>query len=565
MMTDIQHNNQSYPFLGNYFRNITTDSPEAKIWFNRGLIWCYAFAFEEAKRCFEKAVQFDQHCAMAYWGLAYAIGPYYNKQWVRFEAAELSRTLKQTFSFSQQALKYKGKLTKVEQGIITALTMRFQSSERPENFDSWNDDYANAMRKVFKKFPNDPDVCALFVDAMMNRSPWALWDLKSGKPCEGTDTLEALDVVENKLKEIEKSGAHIHAGLLHLHIHLLEMSPFPERALNSADILRTLIPDAGHLCHMPTHIDVLCGDYINAIVSNDRAIAADQKLVEREGLINFHALSRAHNFHLKLYAAMLLGNYKYAMQASKGLVATIPEKLLRLESPPMADWLEGYVSMYIHPLIRFGQWNDILEEPFPEDKDLYCSTTALLRYARTLAFAVLGDVSEAEIEIKKFIMDAKKVPETRTIFNNKVIDLLKIAINMAEGELAYRKNNHEEAFHKLRNAVKLSDQLPYDEPWGWMQPARHALGALLLEQNHVNEAELVYKEDLGLDPKTSRAYRHLENVWSLHGYHECLKKLGKHSESQLIAPKLAIAQARSDMPIEASCLCRLKRWKDNQE
>ena len=562
-MTAIQSKKESYPHLGNYHREITTHSPEAKIWFNRGLIWCYAFAFEEAKRCFERAIQFDQHCSMAYWGVAYAVGPYYNKQWVKFETTELSRTLDQAFSFSQQALKCKSSLSKVEQALINALSKRFQSFKPPKNFDTWNNEYADEMRKVFKQFPNDPDVCALFADAMMNRTPWALWDLKTGQPCKRADTLEALDVVENKLKEIEKSNEDIHPGLLHLHIHLLEMSPFPEKALNSADILRTLIPDAGHLCHMPTHIDVLCGDYINAVVSNDRAIAADQKLVEREGLVNFHALSRAHNFHLKLYAAMLLGNYKFAREASKGLVATIPEKLLRWESPPMADWLEGYVSMYIHPLIRFGRWNDILEEPFPEDKDLYCSTIALLRYARTLAFAVLGKIKEAELEIEKFIIAANKVPSTRTIFNNKVIDLLKIAKEMAEGELAYRKNAYDEAFDKLRHAVKLSDQLPYDEPWGWMQPARHALGALLLEQDYINEAETVYREDLGLDPKTSRAYRHLENVWSLHGYHECLQKLGKYSEAQLIAPKLAIAQARSDLPIAASCLCRLKRWEIN--
>ena len=563
-MTEIYSNKNFYPHLGNYFREITTNSSDAKIWFNRGLIWCYAFAFEEAKRCFRKAIEFDSDCAMAYWGVAYAVGPYYNKQWVRFEKSELSRTVEEAFSFSQKALKLTSKITNVEQALIKALSKRFQSSKPIQNFDKWNNDYAAAMRKVFHQFPDDPDVCALFADSMMNRTPWALWDLNTGQPCEGADTIEALEVVQNKLKDMDESNEEPHAGLLHLHIHLLEMSPFPEKALNSADILRTLIPDAGHLCHMPTHIDVLCGDYINAVVSNDRAIAADQKLVEREGLENFHALSRAHNFHLKLYAAMLLGNYKFAMEASNGLLETIPEKLLRWESPPMADWLEGYVSMYIHPQIRFGRWNQILEEPFPEDQTLYCSTTALLRYARTLALAVLGKIKDAEIEIEEFKNAASKVPESRTVFNNKVIDLLKIAMQMAEGELAYRKNDYEVAYKKLRYAVKLSDQLPYDEPWGWMQPARHALGALLLEQGHVNEAEAVYREDLGLDPHTSRAYRHLDNVWSLHGYNECLKKLGKHSESELVEPKLAIAQARSDMQIEASCLCRLKRWKMNK-
>jgi len=439
------------------------------------------------------------------------------------------------------------------------LAMRYQSAEPPDDFGTWNDAYADAMREVYRAFPNDADVCTLAADSLMNRTPWKLWDLHSGDPSENADTLEALSMVETKISAMDNSGENPHPGLMHLHIHLLEMSPFPERALRSADRLRSLVPDASHLNHMPSHIDAQCGDYDTAIRTSDAAIDADEKLVARVGLMNFQALQRAHNFHFKLFAAMLGGRFNAAIEASEGLVATIPEDLLRWDSPPMADWLEGYVAMAVHPLIRFGRWDDILAQPFPEDEKLYSSTVALLHYARTLAFAVKGDAAAAETEYELFQKTKLRVPETRTVFNNSVKDLLEVASQMATGEVAYRKAQYDVAFDYLRKAADLADNLPYDEPWGWMQPPRHALGALLLEQGHVEEAEAVYRADLGLDPAVMRCTHHPENVWSLHGFHECLLRQNKTEEAALVAPRLSIALARCDVPIEASCLCRLDR------
>ncbi len=548
---------EPYADLGRYRRDVTANNADAKLWFNRGLIWCYAFAFEEAARCFARALKCDPDCNMAHWGTALAIGPYYNKQWERFDPLDLASIVSRTHEHSQAALKGIDQLSGVEQALIRALTKRFQAPTPAPDLNKWNDDYADAMRGVYRSFPNDADVCALFADALMNRTPWGLWDIHTGKPCKGADTKEALEVVETKMAAMETGGEDPHPGLLHFHIHILEMSPFPEKALRSADRLRTLVPDAGHLNHMPTHIDVQCGLYINAVVCNDAAIEADSKLVDREGLENFHALSRAHNFHFKIHGAMLLGQSKAAMAASKGLVATIPEALLRWKSPPMADWLEGYVAMYIHPFIRFGHWQEILSQPFPNDRELYCSTTALLHYARTLAHAVLGDVEAGTAEFERFQGAVQNVPETRTVFNNTVRDILGVAREMAQGELTYRMNAFDSAFEHLRRAVALSDALPYDEPWGWMQPARHALGALLLEQGELEEAEAVYRADLGLDPSVPRCCHHPENVWALHGFHESLLRQGKLGEARLIEPRLKIALARCDVPIQASCLCRL--------
>ena len=545
--------------VGAFNRAVSTRSPQAQRWFNRGLIWCYSFAFEEAARCFEKVSELDANCAMAYWGTAYALGPYYNKQWDKFDTSELPPTLTACHATSQQALRKTEYASGVEQALIKALGFRYQAAEPPADFSVWTDDYANAMRDVYREFPDDLDVCTLFVDAMMNRTPWALWDLRSGEPRPGADTLEAIEVLEKALQQVEKTGVDDHPGLLHLYIHLLEMSPYPEKALRAADRLRDLVPDSGHLRHMPTHIDVQCGNYYEVVASNDAAIEADQKYVAQWGKMNFHALSRAHNFHFKLYGAMLLGQYQATVAAAEGLVDTIPDALLRVESPPMADWLEGYVAMKVHAPIRFGKWREIIAEPLPEDRELYCTTTAMQHYAKTLAHAVLGNIAAAETEIRLFADAVAHVPGTRLVFNNTCLDILGIAAQMAKGEVEYRKGNIGVAFAHLRSAVQLADDLPYDEPWGWMQPARHALGALLLEQGQLEEAEAVYRADLGLSDALIRACQHHDNVWSLHGFHECLRRQDKHAEADLIAPRLMLAKARADVSIEASCLCRLRR------
>jgi len=550
---------EDYFDIGSFCRDVSTESTHARTWFNRGLIWCYSFAFEEAARCFARASDADDNCAMAYWGTAYALGPYYNKQWHKFDPVDLQKTLAACYAALQQASQNIEYASGVEQALINALSFRYQAAEPPADFGIWTDDYANSMRDVYRAFPDDLDVCTLFADAMMNRTPWALWDLRSGEPSPGADTLEIIEVLEKALQQVQRTGVDDHPGLLHLYIHALEMSPHPEKAMRAADRLRGLVPDAGHLRHMPTHIDAQCGNYYEVVVSNDAAIAADEKYVDQWGKVNFHALSRAHNFHFKLYGAMLLGQYQAAVDASNGMLNTIPEELLRVQSPPMADWLEGYVAMKVHAPVRFGRWHELIAEPMPHDSELYCASTAMLHYAKTLAHAVLGDIESAETEKQLFTEAVARVPETRMVFNNTCLDILRIAGEMANGEVEYRKGNFDGAFEHLRRAVQHADDLPYDEPWGWMQPARHALGALLLEQGRLVEAEAVYRADLGLNDTLIRACQHHGNVWSLHGFHECLRRQNKHAEADLIAPGLKLAMARADVPIEASCLCRLRR------
>lgn len=336
-----------------------------------------------------------------------------------------------------------------------------------------------------------------------------------------------------------------HPALCHLYIHLMEPSPDPSVALAAADRLRDRVPQAGHLVHMPSHIDVLVGDYAAVIEANRRGIEADRLFVEREGRLNFYTLYRLHNYHFLVYGAMFDGQRELAMSAAEELVREIPPALLA-EIP---DFLEAFVPTPVHVLVRFGRWDDILALSSPPADQPY--SVAIWRYARTIAYAAKGDVPNAEAEYAALLPAAEAVPESRLMFNNTCRDIMKVAVAMARGEVEYRRGDFELAFASLREAVTLDDALNYDEPWGWMQPARHALGALLLEQGHAAEAEAVYRADLK---------RHPKNGWALHGLAEALRKTGRGEEAVSCETQLAGAWSRSDTPLTTSCFCRTGKF-----
>lgn len=545
-----------YYDLGRYGRAVSTESGEAQVWFDRGLNWTYGFNYEEAIRCFERAIEADPDCAMAHWGVAYAAGPNYNRPWDYFDEADLATTIGRCFLATERALALCDGASPVERALIGALAARYRAAAPPGDRDElvgWVDDYAEAMRGVYRDFGGDLDVAALCAEALINRTPWQLWDLPSGEPAAGASTVEARLILERALDD---PASRAHPGVLHMYIHLMEMSPVPERALRAADLLRGLVPDAGHLQHMATHIDVLCGHYRDVVAWNHAAVVADRLYLERAGAMNFYTLYRVHNLHFKMYGAMFLGQFGAAWEAADELRRGIPEALLRVAVPPMADWLESYVPLWLHALIRFGRWEAILAEPLPGDPELYCVTTAMAHYARGIAYAATGRVAAAEEERERFRAALGRVPETRYFQHNRCSDVLAVAAAMLDGEVAYRRGDCDAAFAALRLAVALEDALPYSEPWAWMQPSRHALGALLLEQGHVEEAAAVYRADLGLDGTLARACQHPENVWSLHGYHECLTRQGQGDLARLIGRRLDLALARADVPIGASCYCR---------
>ncbi len=540
--------------LGPFSRAITTSSPTAQVWFDRGLNWVYGYNHMEAIACFRKALEHDADCAMGHWGLAYAAGPNYNLPWHLLDPRGRAKALAMAYDATQQALAAADGASEVEQALIRALPARYPSREPVDDMRPWNRDYTDAMRTVYEAHPDDLEVRTVFVEAIMNETPWRMWDLQTGDVAEGAGTAEAREVLESALNDLPATWDH--PGMLHLYVHLMEMSPFPHLALRAGDRLRDLSPDAGHLIHMPTHIDVLCGQYRDVVVYNQKAIVADRKFLAKEGPLNLYAAYRTHNYHFAIYGAMFLGQYTPAIEVAQELIDTTPEDLLRVPSPPMADFIEGYIPMKQHVLIRFGKWQDIVEQALPEDQALYCSTTAMMLYAKSVAYSAMGNVAEAEKARDAFLAAKAKVPESRRVHNNKVIDLLAIAEEMLNGELEYRRGNYEVAFTHLRKAVTLDDALPYDEPWGWMQPARHALGALLMEQGHLEEAEAIYRADLGLTQTLSRACQHPGNLWSLHGLHECLTRRGESVEAVLIKQQLDQALARAEVPVYASCYCR---------
>lgn len=545
----------SYPFdLSSFTRDTSTSSAEAQAWFDRGLVWSYAFNHEEAIACFERAVAADEWFALAHWGVAYAAGPNYNKQWDAFDPVDLRRSLRRAYDATQRAIDLAGDAPEVERDLIWALSSRYPSPEPDDVIGDPGEAYARAMREVHRRRPSDLDLAALCADALINVTAWALWDLATGRPADGAHTLEARRVLESALAS---PGGLAHPGLLHFYIHLMEMSPTPEVALEAADALRGLVPDAGHLIHMPTHIDVLLGDYERVIAGNERASAADDRLAAHTGPVNFYALYRAHDHHFRIYGAMFAGREATAIEAADALTAALPAELLRVDVPPMADWLESFVGMRLHVLVRFGRWAEIIAEPLPADPQLYSFTTALTHYAKGVAFAALSRVKEAKREREEFAAAVLRVPDSRNLFNNTALNVLAIAGAMLDGEIEYRKGDYGAAWTHLRRAIELDDGLPYDEPWGWMQPTRRAYGALLLEQGEVKTALAVYAADLGLDGTLPRACQHPNNVWSLHGYHECLTRLGRADEARELKPQLDRALARADIAITASCFCRV--------
>ncbi len=545
-----------YYNLGSHNCPVTTSSHEAQRWFDRGLIWTYGYNHGEAVACFQRALTHDPDCAMAHWGIAYAGGPNYNMPWEVFDDAGRAKALALAHDATQAAIALADRTTPAEQALIRALPARYPQREPIKDMHAWNHDFADAMRVAFAAAPDHLDLRTIYVEALLNLTPWQMWDLARAQPAEGAATLEAQRALEDAMDHAP--GAMRHPGLLHLYVHLMEMSPFPEKALKAGDVLRTLVPDAGHLIHMPTHIDVLCGQYHDVVHWNQRAIEADLKYYDREGAFNIYTGYRQHNYHFVIYGALFLGQMQPALDAVQGMAQTVPEDMLRIQSPPMADYFESYMAMEPHILIRFGRWQDAIALTPPDDPDLYRTLTATTHYARAVAFAALGRVAEAEAEEQTFLAARARVPQTRLMHNNTVTDLLAIAAEMLRGEIEYRKGNFADAFAHLRRSVELDDTLPYDEPWGWMQPTRHALGALLFEQGHVAEAEIVYREDLGLGGQRSRATVHPDNVWSLKGLHDCLLARGDEVERPQIRQRLDIALARADGGVAASCFCAQK-------
>lgn len=511
---------------GGYHRAVTTKSSDAQEWFDRGMFLCFAFDHEQAEIAFRRALEHDPDCAMAYWGIAFSAGPNYNNTMM-----DEQRSKTASDSIAKAAERQSG-CTPVERDLIAAMEKRFQFPP-PEDRQKLDEQYAAAMRDVWRKYPSDVDVGAIFAESLMDLYAWKLWS-PDGSP--SPVTVELVGVLETILRENPS-----HLGACHEYIHTMEASQTPEKADAAADLLRDHAPGAPHLVHMPSHIDIRCGRYENAVKANQKAIASDRERTRFVGAGGFFALYRAHNYHFLQYAAMFDGQRTVAIEASRAVVESMPAQVV--DQYPLM--LEGFLGAPYHAMIRFGMWDEILAEPAPGPNRPI--TTATHHYARGIAHAALGDVKKARQEQEAFLAAFGSIPSDAYIGNNQATAVMSIGRLMLEGEIEYRAGNSQRAFTLLREAVKANDALSYDEPWGWMQPPRHALGALLLEQGDVAEAEEVYVADLEHNPG---------NGWALLGLAECYERTGRadqHAKTLAAAKK---AWARSDIPLTVSCYCR---------
>jgi tetratricopeptide (TPR) repeat protein len=513
---------------GTFHRAVGTKSEEAQRFFDQGLTFVYGFNHEEAIRSFQKAAELDPQCAMAYWGMALAAGPNINNP-AMDEAAS-----KAAFEAVGMAVHLAPRAMPVNRDLILALSKRYAWPPAKDR-SALDRAYADAMHDAWRAHPDDPDVGALFAESMMDLRPWDLFK-PDGTPQPGTEEITTTLAAVLALSPD-------HPGGLHYTIHAWEMSATPEKALPAADRLRARVPGAGHLVHMPSHIDMRIGHYPEAVAANERAIRADLAWVEHAGRENFYSIYRAHNYHMLEWASMFDGQSAKAIAAARELVREMPDALVA----QFPDYVEAFLSVPYHALVRFGRWDEILAQPEPPKERP--ATRTFRHYARATALATLGRLDEAARERAEFDAAAATVPATAVLSMTPVSALAELARALMDGELAYRRGDFDRAFERLRTAVKLDDGLRYDEPHGWMLPARHALGALLLEQGRVEEAESVYREDLK---------RHAENGWSLHGLAECLRRRGANDEAALVEARFAQAWSRADVKLPGSCFCRTR-------
>ena len=529
---------------------------------------------EEAIACFQKCTELDPDCAMAWWGIAYCLSSNYN--W--------SPGLGSGHDPIQQAMSLKDKCTELEQDLINALAERHSEEARDAadpsvlnmgNSPELNIAFADAMAPLYEKYKGNLDVTAIYVEALMNLKAWQLWDknTKTGEITPADDnTLLLVKVLEDAFESSDE--AKVHPAICHLYCHALELSPFPERALPAADVLRTRMPGLGHLVHMPSHIDAWVGQWKEAIDCNIAAVEADDRYVEITGNESqFYKFYRMHNHHFVVWCAMFDGQYGTALKYARKAVDTLPagdansgvQFMLAGVIPMGAIFLESYVTMPWHVMIRFGKWDEILNEPLHTDRDVFPAAIATQHYARGVAYASMGMVPEAEAEQVLF-KEALQNPALagRVLHNNLMYQepsegpcILLVNDAILDGEIEYRrqylaKENGQDAdftvaFDHLRRGVDLSLNLAYNEPLGQMQPVRHILGALLLEQGEVEEAEEVYRADIELWK---------DNMWGLLGLKLCLEARGDTSgELEKVTSQFEERSSRADIIPAKTCFC----------
>jgi tetratricopeptide (TPR) repeat protein len=493
------------PGLGNAHHPVSTSNPEAQQFFDQGLRLIYDFNHDEAARSFQRAAELDAKLAIAYWGIAEAVGPNYN------DPASEDR-FKQAHEAIQKAVDLSSNASPSERAYIQAMAKRFPADPKAD-FKQAAEDYHDAMREVSKKYPDDLDAATLFAESGMNLHSWALWHV-DGTPEAGTE-----EIVATLESVIRRDPNHL--GAIHYYIHATEASPHPERALAGANRLAALAPNAGHIVHMPAHVYIRTGDYDAAVKTNQQAAAVDRAYIKASGAQGIYPMMYySHNLHFIAMCASMNGNYSEAKKNADLLVANVGPHVK--EMPP----LEGFMTIPMAVDVRFHKWNEILAMPQPDSTMKI--TTGFWHFARGMALAGTGKLSEAEAEYK-IVSEAEQNTPPDVVFampiNNKAKDIMKISEDVLGAKIAVARKDNVQAISLLTAAVAIQDTLKYGEPPDWFFPVRESLGGVLLINRDAPGAEKVFRADLDRNPRNPR---------SLFGLQQALKAQDRNYDASFV-------------------------------
>lgn len=528
LLEDIDTTQQISPLfenLGDLSFAISTKNNTAQTFFDQGLKLTYAFNHAEAHRSYMEASRRDPSAPMPYWGQAYALGPNINDPLPTPERKEkYNEALK-------KAQKNIGSASPKEKALIKALAARY-SEDLEADVEELNMAYMKEMTKVVKAFPNDTHIQTLYAASVMNTVPWNYWD-EEGNPSPGiADAKLALE----KAIELDPKNPGAH----HYYIHMVEL-PKPDLAVPSADVLASLMPAAGHIVHMPSHVYIRVGRYLDAVKTNQAAILADEDYISQCYSQGMYPLGYyPHNIHFLWSASSLLGASEIAIDAAKKTAEKVPTGELT-ELP----FLQDFASTPMLSYVRFGKWNEILTIPSPNPEIKHLNL--MRHYARGIAFVRKDNLKEAEEELLA-IGALKEDPELKEIVataNNSSDNIAKIAYEVVAGEIASSKGEYSLAISHLKKAVELEDMLTYTEPAAWHIPTRQNLGAILLKSENYEEAEKIYKEDLAVLR---------QNGWSLMGLYKSYLAQGKTEEAALIKAEYDVAWENADITLNNSIL-----------
>jgi len=512
--------------MGNHEHPITTKDPDAQRYFNQGLVIDFAFNHAESARSFRAAQTLDSECAMCYWGEALALGPNIN---VTSNGKVVMSDDERTSAFAavQKAVALRDTVSEAERDYIDALAIRYNGDPTTPR-EPMDEAYGDAMRELHEKYPNDDDAASLFAESLMNTMPWDYWiDPENPRPL----TIEVLDALETVLARSPE-----HPLAIHLYIHAVEASSQPERAEPHADTLVSLVPGAGHLVHMPSHIYWRVGRYADASKVNVMAASVDEAYIAACNAQGFYpAAYYPHNIHFLWASSSMEGRSAVAIEAARKVAANV-----RIEMIDQFPGVEFFNTIPLLALTQFGLWDEVLAEAQPPENLEY--SNAVWHYVRATAFAQKGNVDAARAEYASFtpLRDETDVVFLDSIYYPATL-LLTIADALIQGEIATAEGRHDEAIGYYKIAVDTQDELPYTEPPFWYYPTRHSLGKAMLAAGDPAGAEAVYREDLTNFPR---------NGWSLFGLVQAMEAQDKDASE--IQARFDLIWAQSDVTLTAS-------------